>query len=103
MIVVSDADIIRNDVKQRADGIFISPLGYDRFTKQTYGNKEFVMNAVHYLIDESGILDMRSREFKLRILDKQKVLKEKTKWQIINTVLPIVFILIFGICKCIYL
>ncbi|HAF30758.1 MAG TPA: gliding motility-associated ABC transporter substrate-binding protein GldG [Bacteroidales bacterium] len=97
MIVVSDADIIRNDVKQRADGIFISPLGYDRFTKQTYGNKAFVMNAVHYLIDESGILDMRSREFKLRILDKQKVLKEKVRWQLINTVLPIVFILIFAI------
>jgi gliding-associated putative ABC transporter substrate-binding component GldG len=97
MIVVSDADIIRNDVKQRADGVFISPLGYDRFTKQTYGNKAFVMNAVHYLIDESGILDMRSREFKLRILDKQKVLKEKVRWQLINTVLPIVFILIFAI------
>lgn len=96
MIVVSDADIIRNDVRQRADGIFISPLGYDRFTKQTYGNKEFVMNAVHYLIDESGILDMRSREFKLRILDKQKVLKEKTKWQLMNTILPVVFIVIFA-------
>lgn len=96
MMVVSDADVIKNDVRQRADGIFISPLGYDRFTKQTYGNKEFVMNAVHYLIDESGILDMRSREFKLRILDKSKVLKEKTKWQVINTILPVVFILVFA-------
>ena len=97
MIVVSDADIIKNDVRQRADGIFITPLGYDRYTKQTYGNKEFVMNAVHYLVDESGILDIRSREFKLRLLDKSKVIKEKTKWQVINTVLPIVFILIFAV------
>lgn len=96
MIVVSDADIIKNDVRQRADGIFISPLGYDRYTKQTYGNKEFVMNAVHYLVDESGILDIRSREFKLRLLDKSKVLEERTKWQVINTILPIVFILIFA-------
>lgn len=97
MIVVSDADIIKNDVRQRANGIFITPLGYDRYTKQTYGNKEFVMNAVHYLVDESGILDIRSREFKLRLLDKSKIQEEKTKWQIINTVLPIVFILIFAV------
>lgn len=97
MIVVSDADIIRNDIRRRADGIFITPLGYDRYTKQTYGNKEFVMNAVHYLIDESGILDMRSREFKLRLLDKSKVLEERTKWQLINVVLPVVFIVIFAV------
>jgi gliding-associated putative ABC transporter substrate-binding component GldG len=97
MIVVSDADIIRNDIRRRADGIFITPLGYDRYTKQTYGNKEFVMNAVHYLIDESGILNMRSREFKLRILDKSKILEERTKWQLINVVLPVVFILIFAV------
>lgn len=97
MIVVSDADIIRNDIRRRADGTFITPLGYDRYTKQTYGNKEFVMNAVHYLIDESGILDMRSREFKLRLLDKSKILEERTKWQLINVILPVVFILIFAV------
>ncbi len=97
MIVVSDADIIKNDVRQRADGIFITPLGYDRYTKQTYGNKEFVMNAVHYLVDESGILDIRSREFKLRLLDKSKIQEEKTKWKIINTILPVLFIILFAI------
>jgi ABC-2 type transport system permease protein len=97
MIVVSDVEIIKNEIKQKADGIFISPLGYDRYTKQTYGNKEFVMNAVHYLVDESGILDIRSREFKLRILDKSKILEEKTKWKMINTVLPIVFIILFAV------
>ena len=97
MIVVSDADIIRNDVKYKADGIFLSPLGYDRYTKQTYGNKEFVMNAVHYLVDENGILDIRSREFKLRLLDKAKIKKDKSKWQFVNTVMPIIFILLFGV------
>ena len=97
MIVVSDADIIRNDVKHRADGVFLSPLGYDRYTKQTYGNKEFVMNAIHYLVDENGILDIRSREFKLRLLDKAKIKKDKSKWQFVNTVMPIIFILLFGV------
>jgi len=96
MIVVSDADIIRNDVKQRADGVFLSPLGYDRYTQQTYGNKEFVMNAVHYLVDESGVLNIRSREFKLRLLDKEKINKDKTAWQFINTILPVLLILLFG-------
>jgi ABC-2 type transport system permease protein len=97
MIVVSDADIVRNGVTQRADGVFLSPLGYDRYTKQTYGNKEFVMNSVHYLVDESGILNVRSREFKLRLLDKEKVKRDKTKWQFINTVFPVILILLFGI------
>lgn len=97
MIVVSDADIIRNDIRKRADGIFISPLGYDRYTQQTFGNKDFVMNAVHYLVDQNGILDIRAREFKLRILDKSKLSEEKGKWKFINSVLPVLIILIFGI------
>jgi len=97
MIVISDADIIRNDVRMRADGIFISPLGYDRYSKQTYGNKEFVLNAVQYLVDGKSILDIRSREFKLRLLDKAKIKTEKTKWQLINTLLPILIIIIFAI------
>lgn len=97
MIVVSDADIIRNDIRRRADGIYISPLGYDRYTQQTYGNREFVMNAVHYLVDESGILDIRGREFKLRILDKAKLSEQKAKWKLINTVIPILLVIIFGL------
>jgi len=96
MIVISDADIIRNEVRQRADGVFISPLGYDRYTKQTYGNKEFVMNAVHYLVDQKGLLDLRSREFKLRILDKAKIIDERFKWQLINTIVPIFFVIVVG-------
>ena len=97
MIVISDADIIRNEVRERANGVFLSPLGYDRYTKQTFGNKEFIMNAVHFLVEKDGILDIRSRDFKLRLLDKSKLIKEKTKWQLMNTILPIGFVLLFGI------
>ncbi len=97
MIVVSDVNIIKNDVVNRPDGVFITPLGYDRYTQQTYGNKEFVMNAVHYLVDESGILNVRSREIKLRILDKLKIKEERLKWQMVNTVLPVFIVIIFGI------
>lgn len=97
MIVISDADIIRNDVTNRADGIYLSPLGYDRYTKQTFGNREFIINCMHYLIDESGILNIRSREFKLRLLDKEKIKRDKTKWQFINTIMPVLLVALFGI------
>lgn len=96
MIIVSDADIIRNDVSQKADGIYLFPLGYDRYTKQTFGNREFIINCMHYLVDED-VLDIRSREFKLRLLNKEKLKKDKTSWQFINTVLPILLVVIFGI------
>jgi len=96
MIVVSDADIIRNEVRTRADGIFLSPLGYDRYSKQTYGNKDLVMNMVHYLVDEEGIINIRSREITLRLLDKNKTLNQRLKWQLINTLLPLLLIIIFG-------
>lgn len=97
MIVISDADIIRNDISQRSDGVYLFPLGYDRFTKQTFGNSEFIMNCIHYLVDDNGVLDIRSREFKLRLLNKEKLKKDKTSWQFVNTVLPIVLVIVFGI------
>ncbi|OFX83285.1 MAG: gliding motility-associated ABC transporter substrate-binding protein GldG [Bacteroidetes bacterium GWF2_33_16] len=96
MIVVSDADIIRNDVTTRVDGVFLSPLGYDRYTKQTYGNKDLVMNMVHYLVDKDGIINLRSREIKLRLLDKSVILNQRLKWQLINTIIPLLLIIIFA-------
>jgi len=97
MIVVSDADIIRNDVRMRPDGAYISPLGFDRYTSQTFGNKDLVMNMVKYLNDDSGILNLRNRDFKLRMLDKKKVLESRLKWQVINTILPSLILIICGL------
>ncbi len=97
MIVISDGDIIRNEVRRRADGILISPLGLDRYTKQTFGNKEFVMNVVHYMTNEAELLKLRSKNIKLRVLNKSKVKQERLKWQLINIILPILIIILFGI------
>ncbi|MEA3317565.1 MAG: gliding motility-associated ABC transporter substrate-binding protein GldG, partial [Bacteroidota bacterium] len=97
MLVIADGDIIKNDVRRRADGILISPLGLDRYTKQTYGNKEFIMNAVHYMTNEAELLKLRSKDIKLRILDKSKISQERLKWQLINVILPLVIIIIFGV------
>jgi ABC-2 type transport system permease protein len=95
MIVIADADIIRNDVSRRPDGAYVTPLGYDRYTKQTFGNKEFIVNMVNYLNDDKGLMNLRTREFKLRLLDRSKVLEQRTRWQIINLTIPSILLLIF--------
>ena len=68
-------------------------------TEEKYykGNKDFLLNAVEYLLDEDGILASRSKELKLRLLDTVRTTKEKTKWQLINIVVPIVILLVFGL------
>lgn len=99
MIVVADGDIIKNVVQQSTNRAY--PLGYDIYSKQTYGNKNFILNAVNYLCDDSGLLEVRSRELKMRMLDRKKVTDEKIKWQAVNTVLPIVLVIIYGILQAI--
>lgn len=95
MIVVADGDVIRNQRKQSTGEIF--PLGYDRYTNQQFGNKRFLLNCMDYLCDDSGIIEVRAKEIKLRLLDKGKLKSERLKWQIVNMVVPIVLILIFGL------
>jgi len=97
MIVISDGDVIRNDyIKSRNQAL---ALGYDRYTGETYGNKTFLLNAIDYLTDDSGIIYIRSKELKLRILDKQKLETSKANWQLIVTAGPILLVLIFGMMK----
>ena len=94
MIVVSDGDLIRNSVSNNGD---IYPLGYDRFKKYTYpGNKKFIMNSIHFLCDETGLTQLKSKEIKLRLLDKEKIKNNKTFIQLINILLPLLILLIFA-------
>ncbi len=97
MIVVSDADIIKNDIRRRPDGAYISPLGYDRYTKQTFGNKDLVMNMVKYLDDDIGLMNLRTRDFKLRMLDKKKIIESKFAWQLFNLVTPSAILIFCGL------
>jgi ABC-2 type transport system permease protein len=95
MIVIADGDVLRNDVIRSTGKIL--PLGYDKYTKQNFGNKNFVLNCINYLCDDSGLISVRSRELTLRMLDKQKIKTERIKWQLLNLVLPLSFVFIFGI------
>lgn len=94
MIVVSDGDMIKNVYKQSTGEVF--PLGYDPYTDQTYGNKKFILNCMNYLCDDSGLISVRARELKIRLLNKKKVEKERLQWQLINVALPVVLIVFFG-------
>ncbi|HAW57557.1 MAG TPA: gliding motility-associated ABC transporter substrate-binding protein GldG [Bacteroidales bacterium] len=97
MLVVSDGDVIRNQL-ERKNG-YPLPLGYDQDTRQTFGNKEFILNALNYMLDDSKLVTIRSREIKMRLLDPQKLQNERLRWQTLNIVAPVVLVLIFGLIK----
>ena len=97
MIVIGDGDIIRNDVSLSRSGVPEPlPLGYDRFTRQTFGNKEFIMNAVSYLLDERDLMSLRNRQLTLRLLDREKIREQRFRWQLINILLPLVVMSVLG-------
>ncbi len=97
MLVISDGDVIRNDYRKSTNQIM--PLGFDRYTGETYGNKTFLLNAIDYLTDESGIIHIRSKELKLRIFDKAKLETSKANWQLIVTAGPVLLVMLLGIYK----
>jgi len=91
MIVVSDGDLALNAVQQDGKAL---PMGMNVYTKQQYANREFLLNAIEYLVDPSGILETRGKDYTLRLLDKKKVEEEKTFWQFVNIVLPILLVVL---------
>ncbi len=92
-VVVSDADIVTNVVTQSEGPI---AMGTQQFENYAFANKDFLLNTVDYMVSQSGILETRSKDITLRLLDKQKIAAEKTKWQMINLILPILLVLLFG-------
>lgn len=95
MIVCADGDLIKNPVSN--DGTRYFALGFDKYTNQLYGNREFLLNAMNYLCDDDGLLDVRSKEFKIRLLNQAKIDEERYYWQALNTALPIIVVFFFGL------
>lgn len=96
MVVISDGDIIKNQMQLTNGNYLPLPLGYDRYTGQTFGNRELMLNVMQYLTDGPGLISIRSREVKLRMLDKARMNNERIYWQIVNVALPLLFIILFG-------
>ena len=97
MIVIADGGIITNKVNYSTNPPKYGELGFDRVSRQTFGNKEFLTNAVFYLNDDQEIMQLRGRSLKLRLLDKVKLREEKEFWRWINVLLPLVIVVLFGL------
>jgi gliding-associated putative ABC transporter substrate-binding component GldG len=96
MIVVADADMIRNDVSRVGASENPLPLGEDRYTSQKFGNKDFLVNCLNYLVDNNGIMALRSRELKLRLLDKTVIKQKRLIIQTINIAAPVLLVILAG-------
>jgi gliding-associated putative ABC transporter substrate-binding component GldG len=94
MIVISDGDVIKNQLDKNGQPL---ELGYDKWTNNLYANKEFLMNCVNYLLDDNGLINIRSKEVDLPILDKEKVYDTYTLSQVITVAVPIGILMLFGV------
>lgn len=93
MLVVSDGDVIKNMLERGRP----LELGYDKWTNAFYGNKEFFLNAVNYMLDDSGLINIRTKKIAVPFLDPQKTGADRTQWQVINILLPLGLLALFGI------
>jgi ABC-2 type transport system permease protein len=95
MIIVSDGDVIKNQVQSSTGKVY--PLGYDRYTQQQFGNKTFILNCMNYLLDDSGLITVRTRDIQIRLLNKTIISEQKLKWQLICILSPIIIIMLYGL------
>jgi len=93
MILISDGDLIKNQVS----GGRPLELGYDKWTSSFYGNKEFLINCTNYLLDDTGLLELRTKRVSIPLLDVEKVAAQKNKWRMLNIGLPLLLALLLGL------
>jgi len=97
IIVFSDGDFTKNELAP--DGKQVFPIGFDRYMGKKFANKDLIDNAITYLCDDNGIMNVRLKEVKLRPLDKQKIQNERQKWQSINVLVPVLLVILVGVLK----
>ena len=92
MVIISDGDVIKNEVIRNRP----LELGFDQLTGKSFGNKEFLLNAINYLLDDTGLINIRSKDISIAFLDSEKVKENKGTWQFINIALPLIILGLFG-------
>ncbi len=92
MIVIADGDIIKNEIRRSGP----LELGFDAWTGRLYGNKEFLLNSINYLLEDNGLINIRSKEIAIAFMDPEKISAQKRKWQIVNIALPLILLAVFG-------
>ena len=94
MVFVADGDMVKN---QFGSNNFVYPLGFDKHTNTAFANKNFLLNAVNYLCDDEDIAQVRTKDFKMRLLNKDRILKQHTLWQTVNMIVPLLIIGLLGL------
>jgi len=99
MIIIADGDIVLNEYSAQKQQVL--PMGVNQYTVGTnyeyqFANRDFILNCLEYLVNDGGIMETRNKDFVLRVLDTKKITEQKTLWQILNTALPVLLVLIFG-------
>ena len=94
IIVVSDADIVMNQV---SDKIGPLPMGTNKYTKVGYANKDFFLTCSEYLANNDNVLEAKAKDYTLRLLDVKKVEEQKSSWQLINILVPVILVCLFAV------
>lgn len=92
MIVVAAGSAIRNEWQQGKP----LPLGYDRYTQMQMGNRDFMVNAVLYLADDQGWMQLRQKSFTLRLLNDQRARQARVQAQVVSIVIPLAILALVG-------
>lgn len=92
MVIIADGDVGKNQILKGKP----YDLSRDKWTNQSFGNKDFLLNTVDYLLDDSGLINLRNKTLQIRMLDKQKAFQERRFWQFLNLVLPLILLIGFG-------
>jgi ABC-2 type transport system permease protein len=98
VVVVADGDIVLNSIVKGNEPI---PMGMNPYTYGSqrefpFANRSFLLNCIDYLVDENGLSESKAKDYSIRLLDQKKVSNEKTKWQVLNIVLPVLVVLLAG-------
>jgi ABC-2 type transport system permease protein len=94
VLLCADGDVLVNDFDYRRNTPF--PLGFDRVSQNIFGNKDFVLHALDYMLDPDGLITARTKQIRVRQLDKIRVQQERTQWQLLNLLLPVGLVMLLG-------
>jgi ABC-2 type transport system permease protein len=94
VLICSDGDVVVNEMDYKRNVPL--PLGYDRVSKNIFGNKDFILHAIDYLTDENGLITARNKQVSIRQLNKVRIQEERTQWKLLNLVVPVAIVLLFG-------
>ncbi len=94
ILVVADGDIAKNLVDPISGDV--SDVGYNQYLQYTFANKNFLTNAIEYMLDQDGLMEARSKNIRLRLLDKPRIARERVQWQLLNVALPLLLLVLFG-------